>query len=355
MYETSLYDYKLPVELIAQNPAVKRDTSRLLVAERNNRKLNHKSFAEIINYFKPGDLLIFNDTKVIPARLIGNKVLANNKKGAQCEVLLLEQKTANTWDALIKPGKRLKPGSQIEFGRGLLKAKIVSETDFGGRIIEFTYQGNFYSLLEEIGLIPLPPYIKQYREITTNHDLAQRYQTLYAKNPGSAAAPTAGLHFTNELLDELDSRGVNKAFVTLHTGLGTFKPIEANDIREHRLHREWYEIKVQTIELIRETKARGNKIIAVGTTSVRVLENIKEMILNKNKLQDVSGYTDFYIYPGYEFKIIDGLITNFHLPKSSLLVLVSAFAGREFILQAYEEAIKQKYRFYSFGDAMLII
>jgi S-adenosylmethionine:tRNA ribosyltransferase-isomerase len=355
MFRLSSYDYFLPSELIAQTPALKRDNSRLMVLDRKKKILENKYFFDIVNYLRSGDLLILNNSRVIPARLIGHKISPDHKKGAQCEVLLLDQVSTNVWEALVRPGKRLKKGTGISFGHGLLQAKIMDDTDYGGRLVEFFYQGDFFKIIEDIGLVPLPPYISTHKQIDTNHDLAKRYQTLYAQNPGSAAAPTAGLHFSENVFAALHDKGIQKAFVTLHTGLGTFRPIEKSDIREHQMHKEWYEVNKDTIELIRKTRNAGGRVIAVGTTSVRVLETLAEQILSKQDPQTVSSYTEKYIYPAYKFRVVDALITNFHLPKSSLLVLVSAFAGRKFVLDSYREAIKNKYRFFSFGDAMLII
>ncbi len=336
------YNYVLPGNLIAQFPANRRDQSRLMVLDRANQSLEHKVFSDIIDYLTPGDLLVFNDTKVIPARLLGKK----NGTGANIEVLLLRDLGGQIWECLVKPGKRLRQGTKIIFDKNKLNGEVLTETEFGGRNIKFNYNGDFIDLLQEIGLIPLPPYLTQHKEINAGHKLAERYQTVYARDPGSAAAPTAGLHFTPELLKKIEAKGVKKAFVTLHTGLGTFQPITAADISQHKMHEEFFRISPETRAILAETRKNGGRIIAVGTTSLRVLETA---LTGK-----AEGFTDIYIYPGYKFKSIDGLITNFHLPKSSLLVLVSALAGREFIMGAYREAIKQSYRFFSFGDAMFI-
>jgi S-adenosylmethionine:tRNA ribosyltransferase-isomerase len=355
MFKISNYDYQLPPELIAQRPTEQRDGSRLMVLDRVARTIQHKKFSDIVNYFRPGDLLVLNNSKVIPARLIGRKINNGNKNGAVCEVLLLLQESKQVWEALVKPGKRLKIGSKIVFGRDELIAEIIGITEYGSRKIKFDFKGDFYKIIEDIGLVPLPPYIKSYDEIGMDNALAERYQTVYADKPGSSAAPTAGLHFTTDIFEELHERGVKKTFVTLHTGLGTFKPIDKDDIREHKMHREWYEISAETIELIKKTKANKGRVFAVGTTSARVLETIKENSWRIAKNSKITDHTELFIYPGYKFKVIDGLITNFHLPRSTLLVLVSAFGGKEFIREAYAQAIAQKYRFYSFGDAMLLL
>ena len=286
--------------------------------------------------------------------LIGKKIGNNGKNGAQVELLLLRKLDQDIWEVLAKPGRRLAKGAKLLFGKGQLSAEVRDDTKFGGKIVKFFYEGIFQDHLEELGKIPLPPYIHNHKEVSPQDYLAERYQTVYADVTGSAAAPTAGLHFTEELLKDLAENGIQQAFVTLHTGLGTFRPIDKADIREHQIHEEWYTVGAKTIEQIRQTKLKGGRVIAVGTTSTRVLETIQGVILGKDKPTEQSGFTNIFIYPGYKFKIIDGLITNFHLPKSSLLVLAAAFAGRDFILRAYQEAIRQKYRFFSFGDALLI-
>ncbi|WP_003541648.1 tRNA preQ1(34) S-adenosylmethionine ribosyltransferase-isomerase QueA [Desulfotomaculum nigrificans] len=336
------YDYQLPEELIAQEPLVNRDQSRLMVVHKDNQNFEHKHFKDIINYLQPGDVLVLNDTKVIPARIFGTRIAT----GAKIEVLLLRQLTANRWETLVKPGKKARVGDILDFGQGQMQGKILDHTDVGGRIIEFSFREPFVQVLERIGTMPLPPYIKK--------PLAdqQRYQTVYARQEGSAAAPTAGLHFTPELLAEIRSRGVITVNVLLHVGLGTFRPVQVEDITQHHMHEEYYEVTPEAAEKINTARERGGRIIAVGTTSVRCLET------SANQAGQVlagSGLTDIFIYPGYRFKVVEGLITNFHLPKSTLLMLVSALAGREKILAAYQEAVRQRYRFFSFGDAMLII
>ncbi|AFZ52185.1 tRNA preQ1(34) S-adenosylmethionine ribosyltransferase-isomerase QueA [Cyanobacterium aponinum] len=340
--QLSSYDYYLPSELIAQNPVTPRDSSRLLVIEGENSP-KHQIFADLPQFLSAGDLLVVNNTRVIPARLYGEK-----STGAQVEVLLVEETRDNCWLALVKPGKRFSVGSEIYFGDGLLKATVVDKDEAtGGRYLEFSWQEgeSFWHLLEKVGNIPFPPYV------TESSANPSQYQTVYAQKQGAIAAPTAGLHFTDRLFEQLKAEGINKTEVTLHVGIGTFRPVEVEDIVNHDMHQEWIEIDEATVNLIRATKARGNKVIAVGTTVVRTLEGVcKEC----GDLQAFEGKTNLFIYPGYEFKVIDGLITNFHLPKSSLLMLVSALIGRERLMMVYEEAIREKYRFYSFGDAMLI-
>ncbi len=333
--------YELPQELIAQDPLEDRSGSRLLLLDKETGKTEHHIFKEIINYLNPGDCLVVNDTKVIPARLIGSKIGTD----ARIEILLLKRKEEKVWETLVKPGKKAKPGTKISFGNGLLTGEVVDVVEDGNRIVHFTYEGIFEELLDRLGQMPLPPYI--------THQLKDknRYQTVYAKNAGSAAAPTAGLHFTPELLKEIQSRGVKLAHVTLHVGLGTFRPVKVENIREHHMHSEFYMVEEEQAKLINETKAGGGRIIAVGTTSCRTLESAAG---EDGILRAGSGWTDIFIYPGYEFKLIDCLITNFHLPESTLLMLVSALAGRDRIMAAYAEAVKEQYRFFSFGDAMLI-
>ena len=335
------FDYYLPEELIAQVPLEKRDSSRLLVLDRNTGEVEHKHFTDIIEYLNPGDTLVLNDTKVIPARLIGQK----EDTGAVIEVLLLKDIQGDTWEALTRPAKRVHVGTIISFGDGLLKARCIEELDEGIRRYELIYSGILLEILEKLGTMPLPPYIHEKLEDQN------RYQTVYAKNIGSAAAPTAGLHFTRELLDRIKEKGVNIAYVTLHVGLGTFRPVQVENILEHKMHTEYYEMSSDTANLLNETKENGKRIIAVGTTSVRTLETV----YNKyNTFKECCGETDIFIYPGYEFKAIDNLITNFHLPKSTLVMLVSALAGRENVLNAYKIAVENKYRFFSFGDSMFI-
>ncbi len=330
--------YYLPESSIAQKAIEPRDSSRLLVLKRESVDLEDKIFTDIIDYLTPGDLLVFNDTRVIPARLLGKK----QKTGGAAEVLLLKEKGQDIFEALVRPGSRLKKGAKIDFGEGLLTAEVVSQLDQGLRLVKLSYEGNFSEILDKIGEMPLPPYIHE--------KLAdkERYQTVYNKNPGSAAAPTAGLHFTPRLLDLIEKKGIKTAFLTLHVGLGTFRPVKESTIEAHKMHSEVYEIPKKTWELIQETKKEHKKVVAVGTTVVRTLE----AAYKDGKLK---GETDIFIYPGYDFKVIDALITNFHLPKSTLLMLVSAFTGRENILKAYEHAVLNGYRFFSLGDAMLII
>ena len=335
------FDYNLPEELIAQVPIAKRDESRLMVLHRESKKVEHKTFKDIIDYLRPGDCLVRNNTKVIPARLYGKK-----ETGANVEFVLLNQIEGDIWESIVRPGNKLKPGTKVEFGDGLLKATILDIMDGGTRKVEFEYEGIFNEILDEIGLMPLPPYI---HESLKEKD---RYQTVYAKYDGSAAAPTAGLHFTSELLKRIEEKGVKIANVTLHVGIGTFRPVKEENIEEHKMHTEHFYIKQEDVEKINETKKAGGRVIAVGTTSCRVLETIASE--KTGLVEATEGDTGIYIYPGYKFKCIDGLITNFHLPKSTLLMLVSALAGREFVLDAYNEAVKEKYRFFSFGDAMLI-
>ncbi len=335
------FSYELPDELIAQTPLLDRTSSRLLVLDKKTKEIKHKSFKNLIEYLNEGDLIVFNNTRVIPARLYGVK----KDTGAAIEFLLLKRLDLNKWEVILKPGKKAKPGAEFEFGEGKLKAKVLEFTEDGGRIVEFTYDGVFEAILEELGQMPLPPYIKEKLEDK------ERYQTVYAKYDGSAAAPTAGLHFTNEFLEEIKNKGVNTAFVTLHVGLGTFRPVKCENILEHKMHTEHFIITKETADLINETKRKGGKVIAVGTTSVRVLETVSD---ENGNVSECEGDTDIFIYPGYKFKVVDRLVTNFHLPESTLLMLISAFADRETILKTYEEAVKERYRFFSFGDAMFI-
>ncbi|MDP4095190.1 tRNA preQ1(34) S-adenosylmethionine ribosyltransferase-isomerase QueA [Paenibacillus sp. P96] len=340
--DVNLYDFHLPEELIAQTPLKERSSSRLLTLNKQNGELGHHTFKDIVNFLNPGDTLVLNDTRVIPARLFGVK----EDTGAKAEVLLLKNLEGDRWEALVKPGKKLKKGTVILFGEEL-KAQIEEEGDMGARTITFSYQGVFQEILDRLGQMPLPPYIRE------KLDDKERYQTVYAKHEGSAAAPTAGLHFTEELLDKIRSRGVSIAFVTLHVGLGTFRPVSAEVVEEHEMHEEYYSLSKETAELLNATKARGGRIIAIGTTSCRTLETVGG-VCEGGPLKEMSGWTKIFMYPGYEFKVVDALITNFHLPKSTLVMLVSALAGREHIMTAYEEAIDRKYRFFSFGDAMFI-
>lgn len=336
------FDYDLPKELIAQTPLEDRSSSRLLVLNKNNGKIKHEHFYNIVNYLKKGDVLVLNDTKVIPARLIGVK----EETGAVIELLLLKDIGNDTWECLSRPAKRLKVGTLVSFGDGMLKATVTKKLDEGMVQVKLSYEGILMEILDKLGTMPLPPYIHEKLE---NKD---RYQTVYAKNIGSAAAPTAGLHFTEELLKKIEEMGVIVCFVTLHVGLGTFRPVEVKNILDHHMHSEFYVMDEKTADILNEAKKDGRRIIAVGTTSTRTLETIASK--NDGHFVACSGNTDIFIYPGYTFKGIDCLITNFHLPKSTLVMLVSALAGREHILQAYQEAVNDKYRFFSFGDAMFI-
>ena len=335
------FDYYLPEELIAQVPIEKRDESRLLVVDKSKKTIEHKVFKDIIEYLAPGDCLVRNNTKVIPARLYGKK-----ETGANVEFVLLKQIEGDIWESIVRPGNKLKPGTKVLFGDGLLEAEILDIMEGGTRKVKFTYQGIFNEILDQIGLMPLPPYI---HESLKDKD---RYQTVYAKYKGSAAAPTAGLHFTPELLKQIEDKGIKIANVTLHVGIGTFRPVKEENIEDHKMHTEHFYIKEEDAKKINEAKQNGKRVIAVGTTSCRVLETIADE--KTGMVEPQEGDTGIYIYPGYKFKCIDALITNFHLPKSTLLMLVSAFADRVFIIKAYEEAVKNKYRFFSFGDAMLI-
>ena len=335
------FDYELPEELIAQDPLEKRSNSRLMVLDKNTGEISHQHFYDIKNYLRAGDCLVINNTRVIPARLYGARV----GSGGKVEILLLKRKSDNIWECLVKPGKKARPGMEISFGEGLLMGRIIDIVDEGNRLIEFSYDGIFEEILDKLGEMPLPPYI------THRLEDRDRYQTVYAKYDGSAAAPTAGLHFTPELLSEIRAMGVKVAEVTLHVGLGTFRPVKEEEVLDHHMHSEYYEISQEACDIINETKANGGRVISVGTTSTRTLESAAEM---GKPLAPKSGWTEIFIYPGYEFKVIDGLITNFHLPQSTLIMLVSALAGREHVLYAYELAVKERYRFFSFGDAMLI-
>ena len=335
------FDYNLPEELIAQTPCEPRNHSRLMVLDKTAKTIEHHHFYDLKDQLVPGDTLIFNDTRVMPARLIGHR----ESTGGKVEVFLLRRINGDEWETLVKPGKKALAGNIISFGTEL-SCEIMSHTDFGGRIVKFHYTGIFEEILDRLGETPLPPYIHE--ELADK----ERYQTVYSKEKGSAAAPTAGLHFTTEMLDELKAMGVNLGFVTLHVGLGTFRPVNVEKIEDHVMHKEYYCVPEETAKLICDTKARGDRVIAVGTTSIRTLESASE---RKGFIEAKSGWTEIFIYPGYEFKIVDAIITNFHLPKSTLLMLISAFSDKEFILKAYEEAIKEKYRFFSFGDAMLLL
>lgn len=333
--------YDLPQELIAQDPLEDRSSSRLLVLDKETGDIEHRHFRDILSYLKAGDCLVLNDTKVIPARLIGSR----EGTDARIEILLLKRKENDVWETLVKPGKKAKPGTVISFGDGLLKGTVIDVVEEGNRLIQFSYDGIFEEILDQLGQMPLPPYI--------THQLKDknRYQTVYAKHEGSAAAPTAGLHFTEELLQEIEAMGVRIARVTLHVGLGTFRPVKVENVQDHHMHSEFYIVGDEAAEIINSTKQNGGRVICVGTTSCRTLESAAD---ENGRLRPCSGWTEIFIYPGYRFKILDCLITNFHLPESTLVMLVSALAGREHILHAYEEAIQERYRFFSFGDAMLI-
>ena len=339
--KTSDFYYDLPEELIAQDPLEDRSSSRLMCLDKETGDITHTHFRHILDELNPGDCLVINDTKVIPARLDGSKAGTN----AGIEILLLKRKEDHVWETLVKPGKKAKPGTVISFGNGLLTGEVIDVVEEGNRLIQFSYEGIFEEILDQLGEMPLPPYI--------THKLQDkgRYQTVYAKHEGSAAAPTAGLHFTEELLEQIKAKGVNIAHVTLHVGLGTFRPVKVDDVEKHHMHSEFYMIEEEQAERINRTKREGNRVIAVGTTSCRTLESASD---EEGILHAGSGWTEIFIYPGYSFKMIDGLITNFHLPESTLLMLVSALAGKESIMHAYEEAVKEKYRFFSFGDAMFI-
>ncbi|MCD7744308.1 MAG: tRNA preQ1(34) S-adenosylmethionine ribosyltransferase-isomerase QueA [Lachnospiraceae bacterium] len=368
--KTSDFKFDLPQELIAQDPLEDRSASRLMVLDKNTGAIEHRHFYNIIEYLNPGDCLVLNNTKVIPARLYGNRVLAKNaaaheptgveqkqdapyepadsewKLGAAIEVLLLKRRTGDVWETLVRPGKKARPGTRIIFGDGILVGEVIDVVEEGNRLIRFSYEGIFEEILDQLGQMPLPPYI--------THELKDknRYQTVYAKYDGSAAAPTAGLHFTPELLEQVRAKGVRIAEVTLHVGLGTFRPVKVEDVTQHHMHSEFYRIEEEAARIIRETKAGGGRVICVGTTSCRTIESAAQRF--DGDIQACSGWTDIFIYPGYEFRLLDALITNFHLPESTLLMLVSALAGKENVLHAYQVAVEERYRFFSFGDAMYI-
>ena len=340
--KTSDFFYELPEELIAQDPLEDRTASRLLVLDRKADKLEHKIFSDVIDYLSPGDCLIINNTRVIPARLIGEK----EDTGGKVEILLLKRRENDIWESLVKPGKKLRPGARVTFGDGRLKAEILEIAEEGNRLVKFYYEGIFEEILDSLGEMPLPPYI------THKLEDKEMYQTVYAKFDGSAAAPTAGLHFTNELLEKIRQKDIRIASITLHVGLGTFRPVKVEDVNNHHMHTEWYEVNKEASDIINETKKNGGRVICVGTTSCRTIESVAD----ENGLMSArTGETDIFIYPGYKFKVMDGLITNFHLPESTLVMLVSAFAGKERVLSAYETAVKERYRFFSFGDAMILI
>ncbi len=339
--KTSDFYYDLPKELIAQTPLEPRDSSRLLVLGRENGEIEHKHFYDIIDYLNPGDLLVCNDSRVLPARIFGIK----DETGARVEFLLLKQISGNRWEPLCKPGKKARAGSSFTVGDGLLRATVAEVKDDGNRIVDFDCDESFFAVLDKIGQMPLPPYITE--ELKNK----ERYQTVYSHELGSAAAPTAGLHFTDELMDRIREKGINIAYVTLHVGLGTFRPVKVDDVTNHKMHSEHYEISAETARLINETRKNRKRVIAVGTTSCRTLESVASLY---GEIRACEGFTDIFIYPGYKFKVLDGLITNFHLPESTLIMLVSAFAGYDNIMNAYKTAVDEKYRFFSFGDAMFI-
>ncbi|MBP3412317.1 MAG: tRNA preQ1(34) S-adenosylmethionine ribosyltransferase-isomerase QueA [Oscillospiraceae bacterium] len=338
--KTSDFYYDLPTELIAQTPLQQRDGSRLLVMQKGNGSLAHKHFYEIVDYLQPGDCLVMNDSRVLPARLLGHR-----PTGGAVEILLLTQKEGDIWECLAKPGRKLKEGAEVLFGDGSLKAKIVGETETGNRLVHFSYEGIFLEQLERLGKMPLPPYIKE--ELADG----ERYQTVYSRVNGSAAAPTAGLHFTKELLQQIQEKGVKLAYVTLHVGLGTFRPVKVDDVTNHHMHSEFCMISQETADVLNEVKRQGGRIVCVGTTSCRTLESLAE---EDGSFREKSAWTEIFIYPGYRFKAMDALITNFHLPESTLIMLVSAFAGYDHVMNAYKEAVNERYRFFSFGDAMFI-
>ena len=339
--KTSDFYFDLPEELIAQDPLADRSSSRLLMLDKNSGEVKHEVFKHITDYLKPGDCLVLNNTRVLPARLLGVKA----DTGAAVEVLLLKRRENDIWETLVKPGKKCRPGAKLSFGGGLLTAEVLDVVEEGNRLVQFSYEGIFEEVLDKLGEMPLPPYI--------THKLQDknRYQTVYAKYDGSAAAPTAGLHFTHELLSQIEEMGVKLAYVTLHVGLGTFRPVKVENVLEHHMHSEYYQISAEAARTINETKENGGRVICVGTTSCRTIESAAD---ENGRLEECCGNTEIFIYPGYRFKVLDCLITNFHLPESTLVMLVSALAGREQVLSAYKEAVKERYRFFSFGDAMFI-
>ena len=343
--KTHDFYFDLPEELIAQTPLQRRDASRLLTLDKESGSWEHKHFFDLPDMLRPGDCLIMNDSRVLPARLLGSRLHADGTAGGACEVLLLIDRGDNTWECLVRPGKKLRPGAKVTFGEGKLIGEVVGEVEGGNRLVKFSYEGIFLEVLDSLGQMPLPPYIKERLEDK------ERYQTVYSKHNGSAAAPTAGLHFTRELMDQIRAKGVEIGYVTLHVGLGTFRPVKEEDILNHDMHSEYCVIPQETADLINRTKAAGGRVICVGTTSCRTVESWA----NEDGTMDAkAGWTNIFIYPGYRFKVLDALITNFHLPESTLIMLISALAGREKVLAAYEEAVKEKYRFFSFGDAMFI-
>lgn len=339
--KTSDFYYDLPQELIAQTPLERRDTSRLMVLDPQTQTIEHRHFYDLIDYLEPGDCLVMNDSRVLPARLLGKRI----PSGGAVEVLLLTDKGDKTWECLVKPGRKLHEGARISFGDGMLTAEVTQVLESGNRLVRFEYEGIFLELLEQLGKMPLPPYIKEELED------GERYQTVYSRVTGSAAAPTAGLHFTEELLDRIAAKGVHLAYITLHVGLGTFRPVKVDDVTQHHMHSEFCMISAQTAQLLNETRSAGKRIVCVGTTSCRTLESLAD---ENGVFSERSAWTDIFIYPGYKFRAMDALVTNFHLPESTLIMLVSAFAGYDFIMRAYREAVQQRYRFFSFGDAMLI-
>lgn len=340
MMKTSDFYFDLPPELIAQTPIAQRDASRLLTLNKQTGAVEHKHFYDLPSMLRPGDCLVLNNSRVLPARLIGHR-----PTGGVCEVLLLVDKGDNVWECLVRPGRKLKPGAEVIFGEGQLKATVEAEVDDGKRLVRFHYQGIFLEILEQLGKMPLPPYIKEELEDS------ERYQTVYSREVGSAAAPTAGLHFTKELLEQIQSMGVKVCYVTLHVGLGTFRPVKVDNITDHEMHSEFCMIPAETAQIINQTKREGGRVICVGTTSCRTLES---WAAEDGTMRECSGWTNIFIYPGYKFKVLDCLITNFHLPESTLIMLVSALAGREQVMEAYRQAVEEKYRFFSFGDAMFI-
>ena len=335
------FNFDLPQELIAQHPLQKRDESKLMVVNKTSSEIEHKKFKDIIDYLNPGDCLVLNDTRVLPARLLGVK----EGSGGKMEFLLLRRIDVDHWETLVKPGKKAKIGTRFVFGNGELKAQVISVSEGGSRIVKFEFEGIFEEVLDKLGEMPLPPYI------TEKLEDSERYQTVFSREVGSAAAPTAGLHFTEDLLKQIKAKGVKLAFVTLHIGLGTFRPVKTEKVEEHEMHSEYYVLNSETADVINETKEKGGRIIAVGTTSNRTLESIGD---ENGRVHEKCGWTDIFIYPGYKFKIVDALITNFHLPESTLIMLVSAFAGQNLVMGAYDMAVKEKYRFFSFGDAMFL-
>ena len=341
-YKTDDFDFELPDELIAQVPLKDRSSSKLMLLDHETKTIKDTTFLDIIDELKPNDALVMNNTRVLPARLYGTKI----QTGANLEVLLLKNTEGDKWETLMKSAKKAKNGTLISFGDGRLKAEVIEELDAGGRILDFTYDGIFLENLEALGEMPLPPYI------TEKLDESERYQTVYAKENGSAAAPTAGLHFTKEVLEKLEAKGVKLAYLTLHVGLGTFRPVNVDSLDDHKMHSEYYQLTQESADILNETKANGGRVVAVGTTSIRTLETIAQKF--DGHLEADSGWTDIFISPGYTFKFVDAFLTNFHLPKSTLIMLVSAFAGRDFVMEAYRHAVDEQYRFFSFGDAMFV-